>query len=87
MDLERQLARARTQAGDCRPGTQRDAVAHNLAVLRAGSSQPLDQVLLTPVITTPLPEPSARVWDEASVQADLADAVVFLLRARDRLQT
>jgi hypothetical protein len=68
------------------PGPQRDAIAHNLAILRADSTEPLDRVLLTPDVKTPLPEPYARIWDEALEQGDLAEIVVFLLRARERLQ-
>jgi hypothetical protein len=75
LELESALATAA-------PGTQREPIAHNLAVLRAGTDRPLAEVLLTPEVGTPLPEPYAHIWDEAPRQDDLAGTVVFLLEAR-----
>ena len=79
LELESALATAT-------PGTQRDAIAHNLAILRAGTDGQLGDVLLTPEVGTPLPEPYAQIWDEALSQDNLVDAVVFPLEAREHQQ-
>ena len=68
------------------PGRQRDAIAHNLAILRDETRQPSADMFLTPEVDTPLAQPEARIWTEARSlldQNDLDGALIVLLRARE----
>jgi len=60
-------------------GPQRDAIAHNLNLLRQGTSQPLAEVLSSPEVDQPLPPQDAQIWDAALGQNNLGDALLVLL--------
>lgn len=77
-EMERTLATAA-------PGTQRDAMARNLAVLRAPHGQWSGDTLLTPLVEAPLSTQHARIWGQARAlleQNDLDGALLVLLHAR-----